>query len=114
QAVAFYARKTHTAFEPNIETTFNDTIEDDRNYFFLDKDNSLYLYYNKGGRPSDVTVNSVEIFDYMGQSVTSLSGGSIEKIRLGVHRISLNIDSDTYPDAVLFTDKWNYTLNGKN
>ena len=114
QAVAFYARKTNTAFEPHIRTVFDDTIKDDRNYFFLDKNNELYLYYNKGGQPSDVTVNSVEIIDYMGQPYTTISGDSVEKIRLGVHKITLNIDSDVYPDAVLFTDRWNYSLNGKN
>jgi len=27
---------------------------------------------------------------------------------------TLNINSDEYPDAVLFTDRWNITQNGKN
>jgi hypothetical protein len=114
QAVAFFARKTHTAFEPHIETIYNDTITDDRNYFFLDKDNDLYLYYNVGANPSGITINSVEIIDYMGQSIAIISGSSIENVSLGVYKIKINLDSDSYPDAVLFTDKWNYTLNGKN
>ena len=114
QAVAFFARKTHTFFEPHIETIYEDTITDDRNYFFLDKDNELYLYANVGANPDSVTVNSVAILDYLGQTVSTLTGSSIENVGLGVYKIVVNIDSDTYPDAVLFTDRWNVTQNGKN
>lgn len=114
EAVSFFARKTHTFFEPHIETVYDDLIEDDRNYFFLDKDNSLYLYANVGSNPSAVTVNFVEIIDYNGQTISTISGSSVENVSLGVYKITVNIDSDIYPDAVLFTDSWNVTVNGKN
>jgi hypothetical protein len=113
QAVGFHARKTNTFYEPHILTTYDNSIEDDRNYFFLDKDNELYLYANVGGNPQSVTVNSVTIKDYLGKEYTTISGDSIENVSLGVYKITLNIDSDDYPDAVIFTDTWNITQNGK-
>jgi len=64
QAVAFHGKKTNTFYEPYIETTINDTITDDRNYFYQDKDNDLYLYVNVGGIQQNITVNSVAIYDY--------------------------------------------------
>lgn len=114
QAVAFHVKDTTTFFEPYIETIYDDRITDDRNYFYLDKDNELYLYSNVGGTLQDVTVNSVTIIDYNDVEVAVVTGTSIENIRKGVNRITLNIDSDAYPDAVLFTDRWNVTQNGKN
>lgn len=114
QAVAFHAKNTTTFFEPYIETEYDNRITDDRNHFYLDKDNELYLYSNAGGRQTDITVNSVEIVDYEDVVVATITGDSIENVRTGVYRITINIDSDAYPDAVLFTDRWNVTLNGKN
>lgn len=114
QAVAFHAKETTTFFEPYIETEYDNRITDDRNYFFLDKDNELYLYSKVGGNLSDVTVNSVEILDYNDELVAILTGDSIENVRKGVYRITIKVDSDSYPDAVLFTDRWNITQNGKN
>ena len=113
QAVAFHVKDTTTFFEPYIETTYDNRITDDRNYFYLDKDNELYLYSSVGGTLQDVTVNSVTIIDYDDVEVGVITGTSIENIRKGVNKITLNIDSNAYPDAVLFTDRWNVTQNGK-
>lgn len=113
QAVAFHARKTNTFYEPFIETHYDTTITDDRNFFYLDKDNELYLYASVGGSNQDVTVNSVTILDYEDNELVVLTGNAIQQVRKGVYKISINIDSDLYPDAVLFTDLWNVTVNGK-
>jgi hypothetical protein len=58
QAVAFHAKHTNTFYEPYVETIVDDDITDDRNYFFLDKDNDLYIYVNIGNFPQDITVNN--------------------------------------------------------
>jgi len=113
QVVAFFTRKTNTFYVPHILTTFDNTIKDDRNYFYLDKDNELYLYVNVGSSPENVSVNNVVINDYLGNIVTTISGDSIQNVSLGVYKILLNIDSVDYPDAVIFTDTWNITQNGK-
>ena len=114
QAVAFFIKDTNTFYEPYIETTINDTIIDDRNYFFLDKDNSLFLYANQGNDPSDITVSAVTIIDYQGNNIATITGSSIEKLNTGIFKIMLNVDSDTYPDSVIFTDRWHIIQNGRN
>ena len=77
QAVAFHAKHTNTFYEPYIETTIDDTITDDRNYFYQDKDNDLFLYVNIGGFPQNIVVNKVDIYDYEDNLISTLSGSSI-------------------------------------
>jgi len=113
QAIAFHAKHTNTWYEPYIETIIDDTIVDDRNYFYLDKDNDLYLYVNIGGVEQNIVVDDVNIYDYEDNLIDTLSGTSIINVSKGVYKISLNIDSETYPDAVLFRDEWNLTINGR-
>ena len=114
QAVAFHARKTNTFYEPFIETIVEDEIVDDRNYFYLDKENSLYLYINVGGLPASVVeIDKVEIYNHEGNLVDTISGDSIEFVTKGVYKISYFVDSTDYPDAILFTDVWVGTLNGR-
>jgi len=113
QAVAFHAKNTNTWYEPYIETIIDDTITDDRNYFYLDKDNDLYLYVNVGGLQQDINVSGVTIYDQDDNAVDILTGGSITHVSKGVYKVTLNIDSDTYPDAVLFRDVWTLEVNGR-
>lgn len=113
QSVAFHAKNTNTWYEPYIETVVDDTIIDDRNYFYLDKDNELYLYVNIGGIEQNIIVNSVNIYDYDDNIAYTLSGSSIINVSKGIYKIILNIDSESYPDAVLFRDEWNLTINGR-
>ena len=113
EAVAFHAKNTNTWYEPYIETFVEDTITDDRNYFYLDKDNDLYLYVNIGGVEQNIGVESVKIYDYEDNLVDTLTGASIVNVSKGVYKISLNVDSDTYPDAVMFRDEWNLIINGR-
>ncbi len=114
QAVAFHAKNTNTWYEPYIQTEVDDTIIDDRNYFYQDKDNDLYLYVNIGGVQQDIDVNTVDIYDHEDVLIDVLSGDSIVNVSKGVYKVSLNIDSQTYPDAVLFKDQWHVTINGRN
>ena len=114
QAVAFHTKYTNTWYEPYIETIIDDIISDDRNYFYLNKNNDLYLYVNVGGIAQDITVNNVDIFDYEDKLLDILSGDSIINVGKGIYKITLNISSDDYPDAVLFKDVWKVTINGRN
>jgi hypothetical protein len=113
QAVAFFTKHTNTYYEPYVETIIDDTITDDRNYFYLDKDNDLYLYSNVGGFPEDVIINNVVIRDHEDNIVATLSGDSIETVSKGIYKITLNVDSESFPDAVIFTDTWSITINNK-
>ena len=113
QAVAFHAKNTNTWYEPYIETVVDDTIVDDRNYFYQDKDNELYLYVNVGGIAQDIEVNSVNIYDHEDNLALTLSGDSIANVSKGVYKIRIVVDSEDYPDAVIFRDEWNLTINGR-
>lgn len=113
QAVAFHAKHTNTFYEPYIETIIDDTITDDRNYFYLDKDNDLYLYVNIGQFQQNITVNQVNIYDHEDNLIDSVSGDSVVNVSKGIYKITLNIDSNDYPDAVLFKDEWLLTVNGR-
>jgi len=113
QAVGFHLKNTHTFYEPYIETIVDDTITDDRNYFYLNKDNYLYLYSNIGNANQNITINNVKIFDYEDNLFTTISGSSIENVSKGIYRIKLHVSSDDYPDSVLFRDEWNLTINGR-
>ena len=112
QAVSFYAKDTHTFYEPYVETIYDDQICDDRNYFYLNKENKLYLYLNKN---LNATVNYVEIFDYKNQLVDVISGDSyIENLGNGLYSINYYVSSADYPDSVLFKDVWHLTIQGRN
>lgn len=113
KAVAFHAKKTNTFYEPYIETIIDDLITDDRNYFYMDKDNDLYLYMNIGGVNQNAVVNQVNIYDQNDVLVLSIPGSSVINVSKGIYKITLNIDSELYPDAVLFRDEWLLTVNSK-
>ena len=51
-SVGFFTRYTQTFYEPYLETTFNDTINDNRGNFTLGVPNNLFLYaYDHNGDP---------------------------------------------------------------
>jgi hypothetical protein len=110
QAVAFHTQHTHTFYEPFIETTYDDKIIDDRDYFYLDKDNYLYFYSNV----ENITINNVTIYDYQDNLITTISGSNIINVTKGIYKILLNIQTGQYPDSVIFRDVWNVTINGQN
>jgi len=119
QAVAFHAKHTNTWYEPYIETIVDDGIVDDRNYFYLDKENELYLYVNVGGIAKNIIVDRVEILDNQGNLVDTLSGDTIENVSLGVYKIKYEVSSEydngrLINDAVLFEDRWYITINGRD
>ncbi len=108
-AIAFHLKNTNTVFEPYLETIINDTIADDRKHFFMDKTNELYLYSSAG----DVTVSAVTISDFDGETVSVITGTNITRVKKGVYKVQLSVDSDVYPDAVIFNDTWTITQNSK-
>ena len=115
--VDFYGKDTHTFFEPFVETTWNNTIDDDRNSFFYDKDNKLYLYSNVYKTPInlDFPPSSVEIYDYDDNLINTITGVTHEG--LGVYSVPLSINSEDYGNQGLinFTDIWTgISMRGKS
>jgi hypothetical protein len=64
-SVAFFGKDTQTFYEPYLETYYDDYISDDRNTFYKNKENKLYLYSvidgqltNLDSNPSVILVDS--------------------------------------------------------
>ena len=117
--VSFHTKYTNTFYEPYIETDIDCRIEDDRNYFFLNKTNKLYFYPTTAGVGNigdveNVVVNSVTIKDHDGEEVAIITGDDIKYNGNNVYYIELNVDGNSYPDAVIFEDVWDITADGEN
>lgn len=107
---SFFSKTTNSFYEPYLETKVNDLITDNRNSFFLDENNELYLYLSK----EIDSVNSVTIINYEDEIHQVITGSSITKINNKIYKIDLLINSSEYPDMVNFEDIWDITVNGIN
>ncbi len=109
--ITFFSKYTQTFFEPYLETTYDQVIIDNRDRFVMDSNQSLYLTSPK----NDInTVDKVIIYDYNDDVYSVVSGTSISKINNNTYKITLNINSDNYPDLVNFRDDWYYTTTNNN
>ena len=113
--VQFFTRHTQTFYEPRLETTYNDLIEDDRNLFTLGKVNKLYLYLFDNGNPINLDINpSVDILDSNGDVISGLNNMMACKRTQGVYEIILPPFLG-YKTPCTFSDKWyNLRLNDFN
>ena len=69
-SVGFFTRHTQTFYEPYLETTYDDLIQDDRNIFYENKENRLYLYSYQFGNPQNFDeLPSVDIMDMNGSII---------------------------------------------
>lgn len=107
QYIGFFTQNTHTFFEPYVETTYDEIIEDDRSNFYLDKDNKLYFYASVGGNYVNLdnlptcVINGVE---YPTKQATK-----------GIYYININLSSEEYEYDTMLYDTWtNLSYNGKN
>ena len=112
--VGFFTRHTQTFYEPFLETSYNDLIEDDRNSFSLGKVNKLYLYAYEDGNPLNFDNNpTVTISDSNGDPIVGLINLSTCKRTSGVYEVTLPPFSTVYKTPCTFTDTWsNIELNG--
>lgn len=111
--VQFFTRHTQTFYEPFLETTYDDLIEDDRNLFTLGKVNKLYLYVYEDGNPINLdNLPSVDILDSTGSPIVGLTGLTTCRRTQGVYEVEIPALAG-YKTPCTFSDKWtNLTLNG--
>ena len=111
--VQFFTRHTQTFYEPYLETSYNDLIEDDRNLFTLGKSNKLYLYLYEDGNPINLDSNpNVTILDNVGNEIPGLVGLTTCRRTKGVYEVVIP-PMIGYKTPCTFTDKWyNLTYNG--
>lgn len=104
--VGFFGKDTNTVYEPYINTTYEDVIIDDRDRFYLDKTNRLYIYINAGGQPSKATFNGVSIKDESDDEIVYIDGDDIKEQSCGVYYVDVNVPSSGYCANLMFTDTW--------
>ena len=115
QYVGFFTRHTQTFFEPYVETIYDSHINDDRNNFFLDKDNKLFLYVNLNGVPTNLDTNpSALIKDGNDDVFSAYTPSAVTHLTKGVYCIDINVPTTSdNADCIQFTDIWSgITING--
>lgn len=114
QYVGFFTNNTQTFYEPFVETVYNNHITDDRNNFFLDKPNKLYLYVNLGGNPTNLdSLPSVDVYDASGLVLSSYTSSAVTHVTLGVYSIDINVASTGSNEETMYSDVWsNISING--
>lgn len=107
QYVGFFTHHTHSFFEPYIETTYDDYINDDRNNFYLNKDNKLYFYAFVGGKY--VNLDNLPTCTIEGREYTS------KQATKGIYYIDINLSSEEFESDTMYYDVWsNINYNGKS
>lgn len=107
QSVSFFSKYTQTFFEPYLETTFYDAIEDNRDNFIGSVNRNLYLYVTKGTNFYDLnTLPSVDILDSTKTVIPGLENLVPVKIRKGVYKITFQLNGNICDGKKFFYDKW--------
>ena len=111
--VQFFTRHTQTFYEPYLETSYNDLIEDDRNNFTLGKVNKLYLYLYEDGNPFNLdNLPTVAILDNSGNVIPGLSALTTCQRTKGIYEVEIP-PLFGYKTPCTFSDKWTgLTYNG--
>lgn len=114
QYVGFFTNNTQTFYEPFLETVYNNHITDDRNNFFLDKPNKLYLYVNLAGNPTNLdNIPSVNIYDQNEALLSAYTSSDVNHITLGVYSIDLLVPTNADNIETMYNDVWTgITING--
>ena len=111
--VQFFSRHTQTFYEPFLETTYDDYIDDDRNLFTLNNVNRLYLYLYDNGNPINLdTTPNVTILDSNGDPIVGLTGLTTCQRTQGIYEVVIP-PLTGYKTPCTFSDVWsNIFLNG--
>jgi len=111
--VQFFTRHTQTFYEPYLETSYNDYIDDDRNLFTLGRVNHLYLYLYDNGNPVNLDFPpSVTISDNAGNPIPALTGLLSCQRTKGVYEVTIP-PLIGFKTPCTFTDMWyDLELNG--
>lgn len=106
QYVGFFTQHTNSFFEPYIETTYDDYINDDRSQFYLDKPNRLYFYSNIGSEAvnlDEMPIAEVDGVIYEAKQTTK-----------GAYYIDIELSSENYEEETMVYDIWrNIKYKGK-
>jgi len=110
-SVGFFTRHTQTFYEPYLETTHDDLIQDDRNIFYEKKSNRLYLYSYQFGNPQNFDeLPTVDITDMSG--AVKYSNLTTCQVTNGVYEVIVSGVTETNIPCMYY-DTWkNLKING--
>lgn len=115
QYVGFFTRHTQTFYEPYLETLYSNHIKDDRNNFFLDKPNKLYLYVNLAGTPTNLdSLPSVNIYNENNELFEYIDSTQVTHVTKGVYSIDITVPTTgSTKEGYLYNDVWSdIIING--
>lgn len=96
--VGFFTGHTNSYFEPYIETTYDEKLEDDRANFYLNKKNKLYFYASIAGEYVNLdklpkcTINDVEY--------------EVKQATKGIYYVEVQFNSGEHQANVMYYDEW--------
>lgn len=106
QYTGFFTNTTHSFFEPYVETTYDETINDSRVNFYLDKPNKLYFYCLVGG-------NYVNL-DEMPLCRVNNTVYETKQATKGIYYADIRLSSTEYEENTMLYDEWsNLKYKGK-
>ncbi len=113
QYVGFFTNNTQTFYEPFVETIYSNHITDDRNNFYLDKHNKLYLYVNVAGNPTNLdNLPNVTVLDGNGVVLSAYSASNVTHVTKGVYSIDILVPTSNNVET-MYNDVWsNLSING--
>ena len=115
-SVGFFGRLTQTFYQPFLQTTYNDLIQDDRNLFLKNQTNKLYLYiYQNGDFKNLDELPVVDVLDQSGDPVVGAQGLTACTVTKGVYEVTIPNVFTGSPTPCVFYDNWtNLKINGQN
>ncbi len=115
-SVAFFSRHTQTFYQPFLQTTYDDLIQDDRNQFLKNQENKLFLYVYQNGDLVNLDSDPyVRIEDREGIAVTGMGSLTTCLKTKGVYEVIIPNGFTGSPSPCLFYDVWSgLTINGQN
>jgi len=114
-SVAFFSRHTQTFYQPFLQTTYDDLIQDNRNQFLKNQINKLYLYvYQNGDLVNLDSDPTVTILDQKGAEVPGMIGLTTCLRTKGVYEVVVP-NEFTGPTPCLYYDVWSgLVINGQS
>lgn len=96
QYVGFFTDNTNTFFHPYVEVIYDEYISDDRESFYIGKENRLYLYSYINGK--------LENLDHL----PTCSVGPVEQATKGVYYATVSAEeSNKHTPLMIYEDVWN-------
>lgn len=119
QYLGLLTNKTSTWYAPYVETRYDDSVDDSRNDFALNKMNKIYLYSNIGDDLKDLDENpTVTIIDGNEEVVKDKDGNLLsdivsQRFGRGIYFVEFALSSKDYEPNTMLYDVWkNISYNG--